>query len=226
MNGRRAIVTGAGGALGSAVASRLRADGGCVGATFRSDRGDLPADVPAVAADLADEDAVARAFAELAARLGGPAEILVHCAGAYAGAPLAQTSLQAWRRMLDANLTSAFLCVRAVLPAMCAAGWGRIVTVGSRAALRGDEEVAAYSASKGGLLRLTESAAAEGLSRGVTANCVLPGTIDTPDNRRAMPGADHRAWVPPAAIAEVCAFLCSDAAASVSGAALPVYGRS
>lgn len=226
LRGRRAVVTGAGGALGAAVVDRLRENGARVGAVVRARAGALPADVATVSADLTDEAAVAACMATLADRLGGAAEVVVHCAGGYAGAPLAATSLAEWRRMLEDNLTAAFLVLRAALPPMIAAGRGRIVTVGSRASLRGDEGTAAYAASKGGLLRLTEAAAAEGLAHGVTVNCVLPGTIDTPANRRGMPAADASAWVAPAAIAEVCVFLCSDAAAAVSGAAVPVYGRS
>ena len=223
---RRAVVTGAAGALGVAVAGRLAEAGAQVGALYHKERGALPPALPGVPAALDDEHAVAAALAELREVLGGPIEILVHCAGGYGSAPAAETDLALWRRMLDANLTSAFLCVRAVLPGMMRGGWGRIVTVGSRAALRGESDAGAYAASKGGLLRLTEAVAAEGLGHGVTCNCVLPGTIDTPSNRRAMPGADTSAWVDPAAIAEVCLFLCSDAAAIISGAAVPVYGRS
>ncbi len=226
IHGRRAVVTGAAGALGSAVAAQLRDAGARVGGIVRPGSGRVPRDITGASADLTDEAAVGACFAMLVQSLGGPPEIVVHCAGGYAGAPLAETSLAQWRRMIEDNLTAAFLVVRAALPPMMAAGWGRIVTVGSRASLQGGEGSAAYSASKGGLLRLTESAAAEGLGRGVTVNCVLPGTIDTPSNRRAMPGAEPGSWVAPEAIAGVCLFLCSDAAAVISGAAVPVYGRS
>jgi len=224
--GRRAVVTGAGGALGAAVVAALHEAGAQVGALYRTTRGELPTGVPAVGADLTDEQAVGAACEQMRRSLGGHIEILVHCAGGFRSADLSETSLETWRGQIDGNLTAAFLALRAVLPDMLAAGWGRIVTVGSRASLSGSAGVAAYSASKGGLLRLTEAVAAEGLERAVTANCVLPGTIDTAANRRSMPEGDAAAWVAPAAIAQVCLFLCSEAAGCISGAALPVYGRS
>jgi len=135
--GRRVIVTGAAGALGLAVARCLVAAGARVGAAYRGAAPDLPGGIAAAAFDLDDEAAVASGFARLTAGLGGPAQLLVHCAGGYADAPLPATSLELWRRMLEGNLTAAFLCIRAVLPAMCAAGHGRIVTVGSRGGLAG-----------------------------------------------------------------------------------------
>ncbi len=105
-------------------------------------------------------------------------------------------------------------------------GSGRIVNVASRAALAGDAGLAAYSAAKAAVLRLTESMAAELKEGGVGVNCVLPGTMDTPANRRSMPNADHSQWVPTEEVARVILFLASPASAAVNGAAVPVYGNS
>ena len=115
---------------------------------------------------------------------------------------------------------------QAVVPAMLERGRGKIVHVSARAGLKGGAKAAAYSASKSAVLRLVESMAAELRHSGIHVNCVLPGTIDTPQNRESMPRADHNRWVAPAAIADVYLFLASEAARGVNGAAIPVYGRS
>jgi NAD(P)-dependent dehydrogenase (short-subunit alcohol dehydrogenase family) len=105
-------------------------------------------------------------------------------------------------------------------------GSGRIVHVAARAGLSGGANMAAYSASKSALIRLVESLSAELRHKGINVNCVLPGTLDTPQNRQEMPNADYSKWVPVEALADVIAFLASDAARAVTGAAIPVYGRS
>jgi NAD(P)-dependent dehydrogenase (short-subunit alcohol dehydrogenase family) len=105
-------------------------------------------------------------------------------------------------------------------------GGGRIINVGSRAGVRGERNASLYSASKAAVMRLTESLAAESKEAGINVNCVLPGLIDTPPNRAAMPEADHARWVTPESIAAVILFLASDAARDISGASIPVYGRS
>jgi NAD(P)-dependent dehydrogenase (short-subunit alcohol dehydrogenase family) len=105
-------------------------------------------------------------------------------------------------------------------------GSGKIVNVGARAALQGKARMAAYVASKSAVLRLTESMAAELKAKGINVNCIMPGTIDTPENREAMPKANHDKWVASAAIADVIRFLASDAARAVHGACIPVYGLS
>ena len=103
-------------------------------------------------------------------------------------------------------------------------GSGKVVNVGTRAALQGSRNLAPYSASKSALVRVTESMAAELKNQGINVNCVLPSTIDTDENREAMPKANTDRWVKPEAIADVILFLASDAARAVQGAAIPVYG--
>jgi NAD(P)-dependent dehydrogenase (short-subunit alcohol dehydrogenase family) len=128
--------------------------------------------------------------------------------------------------MMNLNARSAFVLSRAVVPAMLAQGSGRIIHTAARAAFKGGSRAAAYGASKSAVVRLVESLAAELRHEGINANCVLPGTIDTPQNRRDMPDADHSRWVAPEALADVFLFLASDASRAISGAAIPVYGRS
>jgi NAD(P)-dependent dehydrogenase (short-subunit alcohol dehydrogenase family) len=112
------------------------------------------------------------------------------------------------------------------VPHMLAQGYGKIVNVGARAALGGGKNMGAYSVSKTAVVRLTETLSDELKGSGINVNCVLPGTIDTPANREAMPRADFSRWVPPDALADVIVFLASDAARAVHGAAVPVYGLS
>jgi NAD(P)-dependent dehydrogenase (short-subunit alcohol dehydrogenase family) len=154
-------------------------------------------------------------------------DVLVNAVGGFAGGKrVHEEDLGTWERMFAINLHTALNTCRAVVPQMLRQGGGRIVNVAARAALTGVPTLAAYSAAKGAVVRLSESLAAELKDQGVAVNCVLPGTIDTPENRRGMPGADFSKWVAPAAIADVVLFLASDAARAVSGAAVPVYGRS
>ena len=126
--------------------------------------------------------------------------------------------------MMTLNLRSVFLLSRAVLPGMLERSWGRIVHVGSKAAVAPRARQAGYVVSKAGVITLTEAIAAEVKGTGVTANVILPSIIDTPANREGMPKADPRKWVPPEHIAATMRFLCSDAAASINGARVPIYG--
>jgi NAD(P)-dependent dehydrogenase (short-subunit alcohol dehydrogenase family) len=132
-----------------------------------------------------------------------------------------------WTAMLEANLWTARTALRALLPGMVRERYGSIVLIGSRAAVRPWEsaKAAAYAASKAAVIALAQSVAAEVLDDGVRINVVLPSTIDTPQNRAAMPNADASRWVTPASLAGVIEFLLSPAARDISGAAIPVYGR-
>jgi NAD(P)-dependent dehydrogenase (short-subunit alcohol dehydrogenase family) len=126
--------------------------------------------------------------------------------------------------MLDLNAKSVINTARAVVPKMLAAGYGKIVNIGAIAGLRGGAKMGAYSASKGAVIRLTESMSAELRDKGINVNCILPSVIDTPQNRADMPSADPRRWVAPEALADVVLFLASDAARAIHGAAIPVSG--
>ncbi len=224
------LVTGATGVLGAAVVDALLAEGARVAAPHRSP--DAPAALRAKAAPdrlfLGQADvarpADAERFANEAAAALGRLDGLAAIAGAFAGAgPLEQAPLDEWRAMLDANLETAFASCRAVLPHLLKTG-GRIVTVSSRVAQDGGGGAAAYAVSKAGVIALTRAIAIENKDRGVRANCVLPAVIDTPDNRAAMPKADHSRWTPPAAIAGLVAFLLSPRSAPLTGGLLPADG--
>ncbi len=157
----------------------------------------------------------------------GQIDVLANTVGGYrGGTPVHETDPDQLALLLDLNARTAYTISQAVIPAMLARGRGRIVHVAARAGLHGGAKMAAYSMAKSAVIRLVEALAAEHKHSGITVNCVLPGTIDTPQNRAEMPDADHSRWVAPEAIADVIAFLASDAARAVQGAAIPVYGRS
>ena len=230
---RIVVVTGAAGNLGSAVAKAFEAAGAKL-VLVDQKPGRLPHLFPelagsgdhylATSVDLTDEAAVQEMVKEARERFGR-IDVLVNVAGGYwAGTPVHQTPLDKWDFMLNLNARTAFIASSAVIPAMLEQGMGKIINVGSRAALQGGAKAAAYSASKSVVMRLTESMSAELKKSGINVNCVLPCTIDTPQNREAMPRADTSRWVPPEALADVILFLASDAARAVHGAAIPVYG--
>ena len=157
----------------------------------------------------------------------GPVDALVHLVGGFSGgSPLTETSDQTWDGMMNLNLRTAFCAMRAVLRPMTAAGKGRIVAIGSRAAAEPSPNFTAYAVSKAALVALVRIVAAEGKKSGITANIVLTSTIDTPQNRKAMPEADFSKWVTPQSIANWIVWLASGAAADTNGAVIPIYGRS
>jgi NAD(P)-dependent dehydrogenase (short-subunit alcohol dehydrogenase family) len=156
----------------------------------------------------------------------GKIDILAHLVGGFAGGPsIAETEDITFQRMFELNVNSAFHIIRAVLPHMRKAGVGRIIAIGSRAAENPGAGVGAYSASKSALLSLVRTVALENKDSGITANVILPGTIDTPANRTAMPSAETSEWVQPDEIASLILWLTSAPAKDVTGAAIPVYGR-
>jgi len=140
------------------------------------------------------------------------------------GGALHETALDDWEFMMKLNAATLFTLAHAVLPHMRQRREGRIVTVGARAALSGKARMAAYTASKAAVIRMTESLSEENKLYGINVNCVLPSIIDTPLNRRDMPDADFTTWVAPAALADVILFLASDASRAIHGASIPVYG--
>jgi NAD(P)-dependent dehydrogenase (short-subunit alcohol dehydrogenase family) len=226
------IVTGAAGHLGSAVVRRLAAGGIRVAAVDRTgDRlpallGTLPAGaevLPLSGFDLADP-ASAAAMVEAALARFGTVTGLANTVGGFDMAPVDGGAAGQFDRLMTLNARVALVLSAAVIPAMAAAGWGRIVHVSAMPALRATAGLAAYAAAKSAVIRITEAIAAEQRGAGIAANCVLPGTIDTPDNRRAMPDARTDTWVAPAAIAEAIAFLVSRAGGVVTGGAIPVTG--
>jgi NAD(P)-dependent dehydrogenase (short-subunit alcohol dehydrogenase family) len=233
-SGQTALVTGASGNLGAAVAQAFFKAGANVAAVDRatgilevlfnqwvhSPRACLLAGV-----DVTVPQAVEKAVQEILSRFGR-IDILVNTVGGYrAGKPVHETELETWDFMMNLNARSAFIASRAVIPAMLAQGRGKIVNIGSSASLKGASGAAAYAAAKSAVVRLTESMAEEYKRRGINVNAVLPGTIDTPQNRQATPGADFGLWVKPEELARVILFLASEDASPIHGALIPVFGK-
>ncbi len=157
---------------------------------------------------------------------GGRIDAAIHVMGGFASdGPVERTALATWDHMMSINARSAFLLFRAVLPAMQKAGRGRLIAIGSRSGEQPAAGQSAYAASKAALHMLVRVMAAELGHTSITANAILPSTIDTAANRAAMPNADANRWVAPAAIGELACWLCSSAAADINGALIPVYGK-
>ena len=151
--------------------------------------------------------------------------MLVHTVGGFTGgASIADTDDATFQRMMNINLNSVFHIVRAALPVLRRAADGRIIAIGSRAAVDPGPGVGAYSASKAAMVSLMKTVALENKDAGIRANVILPGTMDTPANRKAMPNADVSKWVHPSTIASLIVWLASEAGKDINGAAIPVYG--
>jgi NAD(P)-dependent dehydrogenase (short-subunit alcohol dehydrogenase family) len=231
MTGRVAIVTGGTGALGQSITTLLLEAGAGVAIPYAvaEERVALEARlapeqrarVYTASADVTDEAALGR-FVDAVRERHGRVDGLVNAVGGFAGGDLLSTPLAEWHRMMTLNLTSTVIACRAVLPGMMAAGGGRIVNIASRAVLSPQGGFIAYTVSKAAVITLTRALAEEARGHRITVNAVLPSTMDTPANRRAMPDADRSGWVSTTDVAHVVAFLLSDRAAAVSGAALTV----
>ena len=224
LEGKTLVVTGAAGALGRAVAATAAGYGGrVIGLDRVADPGIDGVDSYHRIDLLAQADLGGR-FRGL-----GPVDGLLNIAGGFAMAPFAseqpgEPDEDNWSAMFAINVTTLRRAVAAALPQMLAQGRGTIVNVGALAALAGAAEMAAYSAAKSAVLRLTESLSEEYRHRGINVNAVMPSIIDTPANRAAMPDAVSCTWVGPRDLAEVICFLASDSARAVHGALVPVRG--
>ena len=228
-----ALIPGATGAVGKAVTQAFLFHGATVVAPFLSagsfqelasrvgEAGERPLGIQT---DLLKPQSIQYAVGE-ALNKTGRIDSLVNLVGGFVGGqPVAQTDDEIWNQMLALNLTSAFLVTRAVLPHMLERGRGSIVHISSRAAVEPFPAASAYIASKAGLIAFTRALASEVAGTGVTANVIVPGTLDTPANRRNMPRADFSKWVPPEALAHAILFLVSEGAQQINGAQVPVYG--
>ena len=227
MAGKVALVTGASGGLGTHVTKiLLDAEFLVTGLAPRIQPGDFESPrFTALAATLNNVDEARKAADTVIAKFG-KIDLLVHTVGGFAGGrSVAGTDDATWQRMFDMNVNSTFHILRAVIPHMRAARSGRIVAIGSRAAESPGANVGAYSASKAAVVSLIRTVAIENKDLAITANVILPGTIDTPANRAAMPGADVSTWVKPESIASMILWLAGDAGKDVTGAAIPVYGQ-
>jgi NAD(P)-dependent dehydrogenase (short-subunit alcohol dehydrogenase family) len=220
-------VTGASGGLGLAVTRLLVADGWRVVAPVRGEPAQVELGVFPVQADVTDESDVSAAVAVATSEPDVPLRAVVNLVGGYAGGGrVHETPVAEFEAQLRVNLRTAYVVTASCLPHMLRAGGGSVVCVGSRAAVNPFAGAAGYITAKAALLTLVDAIAVEYRDDGVRANAVLPSVIDTAANRAGSPDADHARWVPPEQIADVIAFLCSDASTATSGAHIPVYGRS
>lgn len=232
--GKVILITGAAGNLGTAVAQAFAQEGATLALVDLNPdslsliKTKLGNDVKCltIPTNLLDPHSVA-AMSQQVIEQFQHIDILANIAGGFTMGPLLhETSDRDWDFMFNLNTKSVFNSCRVVIPFMLQQGSGVIINISARAAITGQPQMAPYCASKAAVITLTESLAAEHRLTGIRANCILPSIIDTPQNRTAMPNADYTAWVSPEALAKVMLFLASDAANCITGAAIPVYGRS
>ena len=174
--------------------------------------------------ELTDPNQVGKVVSEIIEQFGS-IDALINIAGGYhGGSPVHETSVETLKNLYELNVLTMFNTCQAVIPLMLEAGAGSIINIGARSGLTGTSKMGAYSASKSAVIRLTESMSAELKRSGIRVNCVLPGTIDTPQNRDQNPDGNFEKWVTPEALARVILFLASDAAGPIHGALIPAYG--
>jgi NAD(P)-dependent dehydrogenase (short-subunit alcohol dehydrogenase family) len=247
---RRALVTGASRGIGRGIAVALAEAGHTVALAARDEAGlretaAAAGDGPVLVSDLSDLDACAALHGRAAEALGGPVEILVHVAGVARNGAVGELPLAGWDESMRVNVTSLFVLAGDALPAMKAAGWGRIVSIGSLYSRFGVSHTAAYTSSKHAVLGLTRVLSAEGVKHGVTANCLLPGWVDTEMVRGEAEKVSVARGTPvdevvrkflrtqplgrmvtTAEVGALAAYLCSDAGAPITGQAINIDGGS
>jgi NAD(P)-dependent dehydrogenase (short-subunit alcohol dehydrogenase family) len=228
LHGKRIVITGGFGTLGAAVARVARDAGAEVAAIDRADAAPAALQAAGVHAfggvDLADAEGARKAIDDAATALGG-LDALINIAGAFRWETLADGNIETWDLLYRINVRTAACASKAALPHLRASKAGRIVNIGANAATKAAAGMGAYTASKAGVMRLTEALAEELKSERITVNAILPSIIDTPPNRADMPKADFDTWVKPEQLADVILFLVSDRASAITGALLPVVGR-
>lgn len=227
MKGKVVLVTGANGGLGVSVTQAFLNTGGTVIGTSRKinqSNFDSP-NFNAIPEDISTRKGATTLVDQVVERFGR-IDVLAHTVGGFVGGQsIAETDDANFQRMFDLNLNSAFYLLRAALPSMRQTRNGRIIAIGARAAVEPVPGIGAYSASKAALVSLIKTVAAENKDVGITANVILPGTMDTPTNRRMIPGADVSKWVLPASVASLVLWLASGPGTDVNGAVIPIYGK-
>ncbi|HTR24696.1 MAG TPA: SDR family NAD(P)-dependent oxidoreductase [Terriglobales bacterium] len=226
MKDKVVIVTGANGGLGRYVTQAfLDADAAVFGSSLKIQESDFAAaNFTAVPADVSTRAGAKTLVEQVVARIG-KLDVLVHTVGGFAGGEtIVGTDDATFQRMMELNFYSTLYVFQAAIPALRKTGDGRLIAIGSRAATEPGARVSAYSASKAAMVSLVRTAALENKDAGLRVNAILPGTMDTPANRKAMPGADISKWVQPVAVASLIVWLAGEAGKDVNGAAIPVYG--
>jgi len=223
---RVVLITGAKGGLGTSVTRAFLAAGAMVAGSSKTIRdSDFEnGRFAAIPADLTVAGSAGQLVEATLARFG-KIDALVHVMGGFAGGQsIPETGDDTWDLMMNLNLRAAFNVLRAAIPPMRQAGRGRIVAISSRQAVEPAANLSAYNTSKAALVALIRTAALENADVGITANTILPGTMNTEANRRASPDADPSKWVQTERVADIAVFLVSDAGAEITGAAIPAYG--
>ena len=227
MRDRVVFITGAKGGLGSYITRRfLQTEATVVGASRSISQQDFPLpNCTALAVDFTKATAVNDAVQSVITRFGR-LDVLVHVVGGFAGGQtVAGTDDATWERMRDLNLTSGFYLLRAAVPFLRKSGRGRIVAVGSLTAVEPHPQLGAFITFKAALAMLVRTVALENKDAGLTANIVLPGTMDTPANRNAMPDADFSKWIQPSDVVNLVLSLTTERASRVTGEEIPIGGR-
>jgi NAD(P)-dependent dehydrogenase (short-subunit alcohol dehydrogenase family) len=217
------LITGAKGGLGTDITKAfLNAEATVVGVSRSIQQTDFsPLNFAAYPADITQPETTRELVAKVIAKYG-KIDVLVHVTGGFAAAKIHETDDETWIRMRDLNLSSAFYIAREVIPHMRAAGGGRLIAIGSLAAVDPHAGLGAYATFKSALTVLYRTIALENSDKNITANVILPGTMDTPTNRAAMPKADPSTWVQPADVAKLTLVLAGDSGAQINGALIPV----
>jgi NAD(P)-dependent dehydrogenase (short-subunit alcohol dehydrogenase family) len=226
MKGKVVLVTGANGSLGTHVTQAFLDAGATVVGTSRkiqqSEFNSL--NFTAISTDISTRESSKTLVDQVVERFGR-LDVLAHTVGGFAGGQsIVETDDTTFQRMFDLNLNCMFHILRAAVPPLRKAGNGRIIAIGSRAALEPGPNVGAYSASKAAMVSLIKTVALENRDAGLTANVILPGTMDTAANRKAMPNSDFSKWVRPATVVGLMTWLAGDAGRDVNGAVISVYG--
>lgn len=227
MTNRVVFITGASGGLGKSVTERFLVSGATViGASRRITAEEFPApNFTPMPVDFTS-DAAVRAAVNAIVEKHGRLDTLVHVLGGFAGGKsVAETDDATWNQMRDLNLNAAFYVLRATIPPIRKSGRGRIVTIGSLTATGPQAGLGAYVTFKSALSMLVRTVAAENQDAGVTANVILPGTMDTPANRKAMPNSDFSKWLKTDSVAQLAFFLAQEEAAHINGAVIPIDGQ-
>jgi NAD(P)-dependent dehydrogenase (short-subunit alcohol dehydrogenase family) len=226
MKGKVVLVTGADGGLGVHVTQAfLDAGATVIGTSRKIQQSDFDhPNFTALSAEISTREGAKVLVDQVVARFG-KLDVLAHTVGGFSGGQsVADTDDATFQRMFDLNLNCVFHILRSAVPPLRQTGNGRIIAIGSRAALEPAASVGAYSASKAAMVSLVRTAALENKDAGLTANVILPGTMDTPANRKAIPNADFSKWVRPTTVAGLIVWLAGDAGKDVNGAVIPVYG--
>ena len=226
MKDKVVFITGANGGLGTSVTNAfLRRGAHVIGASLRIKVADFPQpNFEAMTLDFSKLEEIKRGVAEIVGRYGR-LDVLVHVLGGFAGGPpVAETTDEMWEQMQKINLTAAFQVFRETIPHLRKSSSGRLIAIGSLTAAQAHANLGAYVTFKAALAMLVQTVALENADAGLTANVILPGTMDTPANRKSMPGADFSKWAKTDDVADLVLSLAEEHARHLTGLAIPIEG--